>query len=189
RVVVSTYQAVSGAGQKAINELESQVKAWCKGEEMPPAKYIPQQIAFNCVPHIDVFFPNGYTKEEIKMIEETKKIMEDPDIKVTATTVRVPVFYGHAEAVNVETEKKITPEKAVELFKEFPGIIVVDDPENKLYPMQIDVAGKDEVFVGRIREDFSVECGLNLWVVADNLRKGAATNAVQIAEVLIRDYL
>ncbi|NPA39434.1 MAG: aspartate-semialdehyde dehydrogenase [Thermodesulfobacteria bacterium] len=189
RVVVSTYQAVSGAGQKAINELEEQVKAWCRGEKMPEAKHIPKTIAFNCVPHIDVFFPNRYTKEEIKMIEETKKIMEDPNIKVTATTVRVPVFYGHAEAVNVETEKKITVEKAFELFKNAPGIVVVDDPENAVYPLQIDVAGKDEVFVGRIREDFSVECGLNLWVVADNLRKGAATNAVQIAEVLIRDYL
>jgi len=189
RVVVSTYQAVSGAGQKAITELENQVRAWCKGEPLPEPKYIPQQIAFNCVPHIDVFFPNGYTKEEIKMIEETKKIMEDQNIKVTATTVRVPVFFGHAEAVNVETEKKITPEKARELFQNAPGIIVVDDPEKKLYPLQIHCAGKDEVFVGRIREDFSVDCGLNFWVVADNLRKGAATNAVQIAEVLIKDYL
>ncbi|MCD6490224.1 MAG: aspartate-semialdehyde dehydrogenase, partial [Thermodesulfobacterium sp.] len=189
RVVVSTYQAVSGAGQKAINELESQVKAWCEGSHMPPAKYIPQIIAFNCVPHIDVFLPNGYTKEEMKMVNETKKIMEDPDIQVTATTVRVPVFYGHAEAVNVETEKKIIVEKAKELLENAPGIIVIDNPEEKLYPLQIDVAGRDEVFVGRIREDFSIENGLNLWVVADNLRKGAATNAVQIAEVLIKNYL
>jgi aspartate-semialdehyde dehydrogenase len=189
RVVVSTYQAVSGAGQKAINELEAQVRAWCSGEEIPPAQHIPKTIAFNCVPHIDVFLPNRYTKEEMKMIEETKKIMEDPEIRVTATTVRVPVFYGHAEAVNIETEKKITVEKATELLKNAPGIIVIDDPENKLYPLQIDAAGKDEVFVGRIREDFSVENGLNLWVVADNLRKGAATNAVQIAELLIKKYL
>ena len=189
RVVVSTYQAVSGAGQKAINELEAQIKAWCQGETMPEAKYIPQTIAFNCVPHIDIFLPNRYTKEEMKMVEETKKIMEDPEIKVTATTVRVPVFYGHAEAVNIETEKKITVEKAIELLEKAPGIIVIDDPEKKLYPLQIDVAGRGEVFVGRIREDFSIENGLNLWVVADNLRKGAATNAVQIAELLIKDYL
>ncbi len=189
RVVVSTYQAVSGAGQKAINELEAQTRAWCQGEKLPEPKYIPQTIAFNCVPHIDVFLSNRYTKEEMKMVNETVKIMEDPNIKVTATTVRVPVFYGHAEAVNIETEKKITVEKAIELFKNAPGIVVIDDPEKKLYPLQIDVAGKDEVFVGRIREDFSIENGLNIWVVADNLRKGAATNAVQIAEVLIRDYL
>ncbi len=189
RVVVSTYQAVSGAGQKAINELEAQTKAWCEGTPMPPARYIPQTIAFNCVPHIDVFLPNGYTKEEIKMIEETKKIMEDPNIKVTATTVRVPVFFGHAEAVNIETEKKITVEKAKELLEKAEGVVVMDNPDEKLYPLQIGVAGKDEVFVGRIREDFSIENGLNLWVVADNLRKGAATNAVQIAEVLIKNYL
>ncbi len=189
RVVVSTYQAVSGAGQKAINELEAQVRAWCQGTDMPPAKHIPQIIAFNCVPHIDVFLSNRYTKEEIKMVEETKKIMEDPNIKVTATTVRVPVFYGHAESINIETEKKISVEKAIELLKNAPGVVVLDNPDEKLYPLQIKVAGKDEVFVGRIREDFSIENGLNLWVVADNLRKGAATNAVQIAELLIRDYL
>ncbi len=189
RVVVSTYQAVSGAGQKAINELEAQTKAWCEGRSLPEPKYIPQTIAFNCVPHIDVFLSNRYTKEEMKMVNETQKIMEDPNIGVTATTVRVPVFYGHAEAVNIETEKKITVEKAIELLEKAPGVIVLDDPDKKLYPLQIEVAGRDEVFVGRIREDFSIENGLNLWVVADNLRKGAATNAVQIAEVLIRDYL
>jgi len=188
RVVVSTYQAVSGAGQKAVDELTAQVKAWCEGKEMPPAKHIPQTIAFNCVPHIDIFLPNRYTKEEMKMVNETQKIME-ADIKVTATTVRVPVFYGHAEAVNIETEKKITVEKAIELLKNAPGIVVIDNPEEKLYPLQINVAGRDEVFVGRIREDFSIENGLNLWVVADNLRKGAATNAVQIAEILIQNYL
>lgn len=189
RVVVSTYQSVSGAGQKAINELENQVKAWCKGDPLPEPQYLPQIIAFNCIPQIDVFLPNRYTKEEMKMIEETKKIMEDPNIKVTATTVRVPVFYGHAEAVNIETEKKITVEKAIELLEKAPGVIVFDDPTKKIYPLQIEVAGRDEVFVGRIREDFSVENGLNLWIVADNLRKGAATNAVQIAEVLISNYL
>ncbi len=189
RIVVSTYQSVSGAGQKAIDELISQVKAWCSGEPLPPPKHLPQTIAFNCIPQIDVFLSNRYTKEEMKMIEETKKIMEDPNIRVTATTVRVPVFYGHAEAVNIETEKKLTVEEAIEILRKAPGVVVLDDPEHKLYPLQIEVAGRDEVFVGRIREDFSIENGLNLWIVADNLRKGAATNAVQIAELLIERYL
>lgn len=188
RVVVATYQSVSGAGQKAIDELMSQVKAWCSGDLMPPPKNLPQTIAFNCIPHIDVFLPNRYTKEEMKMVEETKKIMEDPNIRVTATTVRVPVFYGHAEAVNIQTEKKLSPEEAMEILRRAQGVVVLDDPENKLYPLQINVAGRDEVFVGRIREDFSVEAGLNMWIVADNLRKGAATNAVQIAELLIERY-
>ncbi|WP_022853273.1 aspartate-semialdehyde dehydrogenase [Thermodesulfatator atlanticus] len=189
RVVVSTYQAVSGAGQKAIQELMDQTRAWCQGENMPEPKVFPHQIAFNCLPHIDVFLENGYTKEEMKMVNETKKIMEDETIAVTATTVRVPVFYGHAEAVNVETKEKITAQKARELLANFPGIVVIDDPENKKYPLQIEIAGRDEVFVGRIREDESIENGLNLWVVADNLRKGAATNAVQIAEILAEKYL
>ncbi|QJA05617.1 aspartate-semialdehyde dehydrogenase [Thermosulfurimonas marina] len=189
RIVVATYQAVSGAGQKAIEELSAQTRAWCAGEELPPAQVIAHQIAFNCVPHIDVFLENAYTREEMKMVNETRKIMEDDSIRVTATCVRVPVFYGHAEAVNLETERKITPEKARELLSNFPGVVVRDDPENRVYPLQIEVAGRDEVFVGRIREDESVECGLNLWIVADNLRKGAATNAVQIAEILAREYL
>lgn len=189
RIVVATYQAVSGAGQKAVEELIKQIKAWCSGEVLPPAHYLPQTIAFNCVPHIDVFLPNRYTKEEMKMIEETKKIMEDPEIRVTSTTVRVPVFYGHSEAVNIETEKKLTAEEAIAILKNAPGVIVLDDPENKVYPLPINVAGRDEVFVGRIREDLSIEKGLNMWIVADNLRKGAATNAVQIAEVLIEKYL
>ncbi len=189
RVVVSTYQAVSGAGQKAINELMDQTKAWCKGETLPEPQVFPHQIAFNCLPHIDVFLDNGYTKEEMKMVNETKKIMEDEKIGVTATTVRVPVFYGHAEAVNIETEKKISAEKARELLSNFPGIVVIDEPGEKKYPLQIEIAGRDEVFVGRIREDESIENGLNLWVVADNLRKGAATNAVQIAELLAEKYL
>ncbi len=189
RVVVSTYQSVSGAGQKAIVELMEQTKAWCEGSAMPHPKHLPQRIAFNCIPHIDVFLPNGYTKEEMKMVEETKKIMEDPTIAVTATTVRVPVFYGHAESVNIETEKKLTAEEAREILSKAPGVVVLDDPQNKLYPMQIDVAGRDEVFVGRIREDLSIEKGLNMWIVADNIRKGAATNAVQIAELLIKNYL
>ncbi len=189
RVVVSTYQAVSGAGQKAIDELIAQTKAWCQEEEIPEAKVLPYQIAFNCLPHIDVFLDNGYTKEEMKMVNETKKIMEDDAIAVTATTVRVPVFYGHAEAVNIETEEKITVEKARELLNNFPGIVLIDDPGAKKYPLQIEAAGRDEVFVGRIREDESIAHGLNLWVVADNLRKGAATNAVQIAEILAKEYL
>lgn len=189
RIVVSTYQSVSGAGQKAIEELMNQTKAWCSGEVMPPPKNLPQTIAFNCIPHIDIFLPNRYTKEEMKMIEETKKIMEEPNLKITATTVRVPVFYGHAEAVNIETEKKLTVEEALEILNKAPGVIVLDDPENKVYPLQIQVAGRDEVFVGRIREDISSENGLNMWIVADNLRKGAATNAVQIAEILIEKYL
>ncbi len=189
RVVVSTYQAVSGAGQKAIQELMEQTQAWCRGETIPEPKVFPHQIAFNCLPHIDVFLENGYTKEEMKMVNETKKIMEDEAIGVTATTVRVPVFYGHAEAVNIETEEKITAEKARELLAAFPGVVVIDDPAEKKYPLQIEIAGKDEVFVGRIREDESVPNGLNLWVVADNLRKGAATNAVQIAEILAEKYL
>ncbi len=186
RIVVATYQAVSGAGQKAIQELIEQTQAWCRGETLPEAKVFPHQIAFNCLPHIDVFLDNGYTKEEMKMVNETKKIMEDENIGVTATTVRVPVFYGHAEAVNVETEKKITAQKARELLASFPGVVVVDEPAEKKYPLPIEIAGRDEVFVGRIREDESIENGLNLWVVADNLRKGAATNAVQIAEILTK---
>ncbi len=189
RVVVSTYQAVSGAGQKAIDELVAQTKAWCQDQPLPEAKVFAHQIAFNCLPHIDVFLDNGYTKEEMKMVHETKKIMEDEGIAVTATTVRVPVFYGHAEAVNVETEKKITKEKARELLANFPGVVVMDNPAEKAYPLQIQAAGRDEVFVGRIREDESIANGLNLWVVADNLRKGAATNAVQIAELLIKEHL
>ena len=186
RIVVATYQAVSGAGQKAIQELIDQTKAWCQGEEMPAPRAFPHQIAFNCLPHIDVFLENGYTKEEMKMVNETKKIMEDEGIGVTATTVRVPVFYGHAEAVNIETEEKITAAKARELLANFPGVVVIDEPQEKKYPLQVEIAGRDEVFVGRIREDESIPNGLNLWVVADNLRKGAATNAVQIAEILTK---
>ncbi len=189
RVVVATYQAVSGGGQKAVDELINQVKAWCKGEPLPEPRVFAHQIAFNCLPHIDVFLENGYTKEEMKMVNETKKIMEDPSIAVTATTVRVPVFYGHAEAVNLETEKKITVGKARELLADFPGIILLDNPEAKEYPLPIYAAGRDEVFVGRVREDESIPHGLNIWVVADNLRKGAATNAVQIAELLVQKFL
>jgi aspartate-semialdehyde dehydrogenase len=188
RVVVSTYQAVSGTGQKAVEELAAQVRALFNNQELPRKVY-PHRIAFNCFPHIDVFLENGYTKEEMKMVHETKKIMGDDSIEVTATTVRVPVFYGHSEAVNLETERKLTPAEARAILSQAPGVKVVDDPAKNQYPMPLDAAGQDLTLVGRIREDFSIKNGLNLWVVADNIRKGAATNAVQIAEILIRDYL
>lgn len=185
RIVVTTFQSVSGTGAKAIYELDQQTKALIAGKEYPPQVY-PHQIAFNCLPHIDVFLENGYTKEEMKMVNETRKIMEDDSIRVTATTVRVPVFYAHSESVNIETERKLTAKQAREILSKAPGVIVVDDPANARYPLAINAAGRDETFVGRIREDESIENGLNLWVVADNLRKGAATNAVQIAECLIK---
>lgn len=188
RVVVSTYQAVSGTGKKAIYELEQQVLAIYGNKKIETNVY-PHQIAFNCLPHIDVFLENGYTKEEMKMVDETKKIMEDNNIAVTATTVRVPVFYGHSESVNVEFEKEFTPDEARKVLKEAPGVKVVDDPSKKVYPLAVDAAGKDDTFVGRIRKDESVAHGLNMWIVADNIRKGAALNAVQIAEVLIKKYL
>jgi len=188
RVVVSTYQSVSGTGMRAILELEAQVRAWVEGRSLEPKVY-PHPIAFNCLPHIDVFFDDGYTKEEMKMVNETKKIMEDETIRVTATTVRVPVFRGHSEAINIETERKLTAQEAREILSRAPGVKLWDDPAEKKYPMPILAAGGDETWVGRIREDTSVENGLNLWVVADNLRKGAALNAIQIAEILIRDYL
>src|SRR5271157_1274235 len=188
RVVVSTYQAVSGTGKKAIYELETQVRALFNNEEVEKKVY-PHQIAFNCLPHIDVFLENGYTKEEMKMVNETKKIMEDETIQVTATTVRVPVFYGHSESVNVEFEKELTPEAARKLLENAPGVKVADDPKKNIYPLAIYAAGKDETFVGRIRKDESVKYGLNLWIVADNIRKGAALNAVQIAEILAEKYL
>ncbi len=188
RIVVSTYQAVSGTGQKAIDELRIQVGELLNGRPAE-SKVYPHQIAFNCLPHIDSFLDNGYTKEEMKMVNETRKIMGDNSIRVTATTVRVPVFYGHSESVNIETEKKLTPDQARELLSLAPGILVVDDASQELYPLAIDAAGQDLTYVGRIREDESIDNGLNLWVVADNLRKGAATNAVQIAELLVAKYL
>jgi len=187
RIVVSTYQAVSGTGNKAIDELRVQTGELLNGRPAENKVY-PHQIAFNCLPQIDSFCDNGYTKEEMKMVNETRKIME-ADIKTTATCVRVPVFFGHSESVNIETGKKITVEKARELLQDAPGVALVDDPAAGEYPMAIDAAGDDLTLVGRIREDESVDNGLNLWIVADNLRKGAATNAVQIAEVLIEKYL
>jgi aspartate-semialdehyde dehydrogenase len=188
RIVVSTYQAVSGTGAKAIAELEQQVKAYAAGEPLQKKVY-PHQIAFNCLPQIDSFLDNGYTKEEMKMVNETRKIFEDPSIGVTATTVRVPVFYGHSESVNIETEKKISAAEVKALLANAPGVKVVDEPSLSIYPMALDCAGKFETLVGRIREDESIENGINLWVVADNILKGAALNAVQIAEIVARDYL
>jgi aspartate-semialdehyde dehydrogenase len=188
RIVVSTYQAVSGTGKRAIKELEDQVLAIYGNREITKQVY-PHQIAFNCLPHIDVFFDNGYTKEEMKMVNETKKIMEDDSIRVTATTVRVPVFCGHSESVNIETERKITADEVREILAKAPGVKVVDNPKKFEYPLAINAAGKDETFVGRIREDESIPNGINMWIVADNIRKGAALNAVQIAEVLIQKYL
>jgi aspartate-semialdehyde dehydrogenase len=179
RIVVSTYQAISGAGSEAIEEMKNQLKG-----DMT-AKKLPHQILHNLVPQIDVFLDNHYTKEEMKMVNETKKIMHDDAIQVTATCVRVPVFNSHSESVNIETEKKLTRAKTIELLSKAPGVKVVDDPSNKKYPMPIDASGLDETFVGRIREDETIPNGINLWVVSDNLRKGAALNAVQIAEKLI----
>lgn len=184
RVVVSTYQAVSGTGQKGIAELESQVRHLFNGSD-PEIQVYPHRIAFNCLPHIDVFQDNEYTREEMKMVLETAKIMEDPDIRVTATCVRVPVFYGHSESINVETTKKLSARQARAVLATAPGIQVYDNPAQNMYPMPVDATGEDAVFVGRIREDATIPNGLNLWVVADNVRKGAALNAVQIAEELV----
>jgi aspartate-semialdehyde dehydrogenase len=188
RVVVSTYQAVSGTGQRAVAELEAQVRQMFNMRE-PEATVYPYRIAFNCLPHIDVFLDNDYTKEEMKMVLETVKIMGDENIRVTATTVRVPVFYGHSEALNVEFERPLSAREARAVLSTAPGVAVLDNPGEKIYPMPIEAAGRDEVFVGRIREDESQANTLNMWVVADNIRKGAALNAVQIAERLIADNL
>ncbi len=184
RIVVSTYQAVSGTGQKAIEELADQTKKIFNCQDVTPSVY-PHRIAFNCLPQIDVFLENGYTKEEMKMINETKKIFGDENIKVSATCVRVPVFYGHSESVWIETDEYITVEAAAEILRSSPGLLF--DNELGKYPMPTEAAGRDEVFVGRLRADLSCDNGLVMWVVADNLRKGAATNAVEIAELLIRD--
>ncbi len=188
RVVVSTYQAVSGTGQKAIDELDGQIRAMYNNREIPVNVY-PHRIAFNCLPHIDRFLEDGYTFEEEKMMMETKKIMGDDSIRVTATTVRVPVFYSHSESINIETERKLTAAEAREILSKAPGIVIMDDPSCNEYPMALIAAGEDPVYVGRIREDRSLENGLDLWVVADNIRKGAALNAVQIAEILLKKKL
>lgn len=191
RVVVSTYQAVSGAGKEAMAELQSQCEAIMQGEE-PEAKVLPvakldkhYQIAFNLIPQIDVFCPDDYTKEEHKMIDETRKILALDDLKITATTVRVPVWRSHAESLNVEFETEVTAQEAKEALEKFPGVTLLDNPGEMLYPMPLDTAGKDDVYVGRVRCDDSVEHGLNLWLSGDQIRKGAALNAIQIAEKLI----
>ncbi|WP_026486019.1 aspartate-semialdehyde dehydrogenase [Caldanaerobius polysaccharolyticus] len=178
RIVVSTYQAVSGSGKKGIDDLKRTLQG-----EMP--QFYPHPIANNCLPHIDVFLDNGYTKEEMKMVNETKKIMGDPSIKVTATTVRVPVENSHSESVNVEFEKPFELSQVFDILSKAPGVIVMDKPFENVYPLATIASGHNEVYVGRIRRDDTVENGLNLWVVADNIRKGAATNAVQIAELLL----
>ena len=185
RVVVTTFQSVSGTGKEAMDELLEETQALLSFKEPEPKVY-PHQIAFNCLPHIDDFLPSGYTKEEMKLLDETRKIMGDDSIRITATTVRVPVYVGHSESVNIETEKKLSANEARAILCEAPGVLLYDDPAHKIYPTPLDAAGKDEVYVGRIREDESVPNGLNLWIVADNLRKGAALNAIQIAEELIK---
>lgn len=189
RINVSTYQAVSGSGKEAIDELATQTANLLNMKPVETKVY-PKQIAFNCIPQIDVFQDNGYTKEEMKMVWETKKIMEDESILVNPTAVRVPVFFGHSEAIHLETKEKITAEQAKDLFKNFDGIVLVDEHVDGGYPTAVtDAANTNPVYVGRVREDISCEKGLNLWVVADNVRKGAATNTVQIAELLIKDHI
>lgn len=188
RIVVSTYQATSGAGKEAMQELREQTQGFVQGKESV-AEIFPHPIAFNCLPQIDVFLDNGYTKEEMKMIKETKKILEDSSIEVTATCVRVAVFHGHSESVNIETKKFISANEARELMANFPGVQIIDNPSQSQYPMNIYCEKKNEVFVGRVRQDESISNGLNMWIVADNIRKGAATNAVQIAQKLIEDYI
>jgi len=181
RIVYSTYQAVSGAGVGGYNDLEAGYR------KEAPKKFV-HPIAGNCIPHIDSFLDNGYTKEEVKMIEETKKIMHDDSLRITATTVRVPVFHGHSESINVEFKKDFDLDELKSVLSNAPGVIVQDDPSQNLYPMPIYAEDKDEVFVGRIRRDESVEYGINMWVVADNIRKGAATNAVQIAQLFLKGW-
>lgn len=179
RVVVSTYQSVTGAGKIAVDQLHDEL-----AHRQPAAKKFPHPIAYNCLPHIDIFFDDGYTKEEFKVMNETKKIM-GVSFKITATCVRVPVLGGHSESVNIEFEKKCSAEEVREILGKAPGVVVQDDPKQNLYPMPLTAHDKDEVFVGRIRKDETVPSGVNLWIVADNIRKGAATNAVQIAEALV----
>jgi aspartate-semialdehyde dehydrogenase len=190
RINVATYQSVSGAGKEAVEELATQTAALLSGRPIDPPQHIAKQIAFNCVPHIDQFQENGYTKEEMKMLWETRKILEDPDIGVNATCVRVPVFYGHSEAVHIETQRKISAREARALLQKAPGVTVLDERKPGGYPTAVtEAANHDTVYVGRIREDMSHEHGLDLWIVSDNIRKGAATNSVQIAEILVSEYL
>jgi len=188
KLVISTYQAVSGTGKEAIRELTEQSRQLLSRQKTTKKVY-PHQIAFNLLPHIGDFLPNGYTEEEMKLVNETRKIMEDESIAITATCVRVPVFNSHSEAVTLETEEKISVEEVRKILSWAPGVMVEDSPDQEIYPLPIKAAGRDEVFVGRIREDLSSPNGINMWIVADNLRKGAALNAVQIAELLIEQAL
>jgi aspartate-semialdehyde dehydrogenase len=189
RINVATYQSVSGAGKEAVAELATQSEALLSGRPIDPPQHIAKQIAFNCVPQIDQFQDNGYTKEEMKMLWETRKILEDPSIRVNATCVRVPVFFGHSEAVHIETGRKISAAEARALLERAPGVTVLDERIPGGYPTAVtEAANHDTVYVGRIREDMSHEHGLDLWVVSDNIRKGAATNSVQIAEILVSEY-
>jgi aspartate-semialdehyde dehydrogenase len=189
RINVCTYQAVSGTGKEAIEELASQTAALLNGKDIKPSVY-PRQIAFNVLPQIDVFQANGYTKEEMKMVWETRKIMGDSSIQVNPTAVRVPVFYGHSEAVHIETRDKLSVERARELLENAPGVVLLDERRDGGYPTAVtEGAGHDPVYVGRIREDISHPRGLDLWIVADNVRKGAALNSIQIAEILVKEYL
>ena len=188
RINVATYQAVSGTGRRAVTELVTQIGELINGRAVKPTVY-PQQIAFNVIPHIDEFQDNGYTREEMKMVWETRKILEDDSIMVNPTTVRVPVLYGHSEAIHLELRSPLSAAEARALLSKAPGVKVIDDPSKLKYPTALSHAvGHDEVFVGRIRADISHPCGLNLWVVADNVRKGAATNAIQIAEIMQSEY-
>ena len=182
RIIFSTYQAVSGSGMKGYAALEGGIK----GEE---DTFNPHPIAYNCLPQIDTFTDNGYTKEEMKMVNETQKILHDDSLRITATAVRVPVYYAHSESINVEFKKEFTLDEIKSLYSKSPGIVLQDDPEKSIYPLAINAENRDEVFVGRIRRDYSVDNGVNLWVVADNIRKGAATNAVQIAFALVERHL
>jgi aspartate-semialdehyde dehydrogenase len=186
RVVVDTYQSVSGTGADALAELEGQIRAHVAGEAAI-AKVYPHPIAFNALPEIDVFLPNGYTREEWKVVSESRKILGLPDLRISCTAVRIPVFVSHSEAVHVETREQISPERARELFAGVPGVVVQDDPAEHQYPLATEAAGRDEIFVGRVRRDISIadDRGIAFWVVSDNLRKGAATNAVELAEVLL----
>lgn len=184
RVVVSTYQSVSGTGAEALEELESQVRADAAGSESPPARVYPHPIAFNCIPQVDEFFDNGYCREEVKIVLETRKILEAPELAITATTVRVPVRVAHSESVNLTLARPVNPDEARRWLAEAPGVVVRDDPARGIYPTPREAAGRDEAFVGRIRRDLSQAAGLDLWICCDNLRKGAATNALQIAERL-----
>lgn len=185
RVVYSTYQAVSGAGSKGIHDLENGISSYSNKNSSYELEKFPHPIFNNCLPHIDVFLDNGYTKEEEKMINETRKILRKPSLKITATTVRVPVFNSHSESINIEFENDINIDDVINILKKAPGIVVQDNPLKNEYPLSSSISGKNEVFVGRIRRDYSVPSGINIWVVADNIRKGAATNAIQILEQLI----